>query len=367
MLGLYSFSPLTPGGWVDLLSELGLPATLRRLSQTVAIGGRVRSVEMRCLAALPGLAYLLTDRDGPSSASVRAWRLAARVVEGAVLGGGTVPDLSRFAAAFPEAGYAVVEDGDGEEPVSLAPEAAVEGFVDASMRALAAAVRDPKLLRSGEVQLSGVDLARAAAAAARRRPRPGHGRAGGAPARLARAAPAAARAARRGRGRLAASGDAGRSRPPAAGGTRVRAARPGGRRRRHPGRGRRRRAAPGDLGARVRRRARGAAAGGVGGARPRLRRRPPRARGRRAPARRRRPLRPEGVARRPRDQRRGAARARGRDPAAGAAGRRVAGAQPQGARPRPRARRLGAAQPRHAGDDRPRRGARRIDRRARAW
>jgi hypothetical protein len=159
VLGLYSFSPLTPGGWADLLSDLGLPATLRRLSQTVAIGGRVRSVEMRCLAALPGLAYLLTDRDGPSSASVRAWRLAARVVEGAVLGGGTVPDLSRFAAAFPEAGFAVVENGDGEELHSLAPEAAVEGFVDASMRALAAAVRDPKLLRSGEVQLSGVDLA----------------------------------------------------------------------------------------------------------------------------------------------------------------------------------------------------------------
>ncbi len=84
MLGLYSFSPLTPGGWIDLLDDLGLPATLRRLNQTVSIGGRRRSVEMRCLASLPGLAYLLTDRDGPSSASVRAWRLAARVVEGAV-------------------------------------------------------------------------------------------------------------------------------------------------------------------------------------------------------------------------------------------------------------------------------------------
>ncbi len=163
MLGLYSFSPLTPGGWSDLLSELGLPDTLRRLNQTVVFGGRRRSVEMRCLAALPGLAYLLTDRDGPSSASVRAWRLAARVVEGAVLGGGNVPDLSRFAAAFPEAGHAVVDVGDGlaadEEPAALAPEAAVEGFVDSSMRALAAAVRDPKLLRSGEVLLSGVDLA----------------------------------------------------------------------------------------------------------------------------------------------------------------------------------------------------------------
>ena len=54
MLGLYSFSPLTPGGWADLLSELGLPDTLRRLTQTVLVGGRRRSVEMRCLAALPG-------------------------------------------------------------------------------------------------------------------------------------------------------------------------------------------------------------------------------------------------------------------------------------------------------------------------
>jgi len=60
VLGLYSFSPLTPGGWVDLLDDLGLPATLRRLNQTVVIGGRRRSVEMRCLASLPGLAYLLT-------------------------------------------------------------------------------------------------------------------------------------------------------------------------------------------------------------------------------------------------------------------------------------------------------------------
>jgi SNF2 domain-containing protein/helicase-like protein/SNF2 helicase protein len=159
VLGLYSFSPLTPGGWIDLLDDLGLPPTLRRLNQTVSIGGRRRSVEMRCLASLPGLAYLLTDRDGPTSASVRAWRLAARVVEAAVLGGGTVPDLSRFAAAFPEAGHAVVDDlGEDEEPAPLAPEAAVAGFVDSSMHALAAAVREPKILRSGEIQVSGVDL-----------------------------------------------------------------------------------------------------------------------------------------------------------------------------------------------------------------
>src|SRR5437016_693298 len=119
VLGLYSFSPLTPGGWTDLLAELGLPDTLRRLGQTVSIGGRTRAVEMRCLAALPGLAYLLTDRDGPSAASVRAWRLAARVVERAVLDGGSVPDLSRFAAAFPEAGHAVRSEEHTSELQSL--------------------------------------------------------------------------------------------------------------------------------------------------------------------------------------------------------------------------------------------------------
>src|SRR5690242_14590801 len=159
LLGYYSMTPLTPGGWADLMGEAGLPDTVRRLSQTIAVGESHRTVEMRCLEMLPAIAHLLTDRDGPTSASVRAWRLAARVVEAAVLGGGTVPDLSRFAAAFPEAGHAVVDDlGDEEEPTPLAPEAAVAGFVDSSMHALAAAVREPKILRSGEIQVSGVDL-----------------------------------------------------------------------------------------------------------------------------------------------------------------------------------------------------------------
>ena len=266
MLGLYSFSPLTPGGWADLLSELGLPDTLRRLNQTVLVGGRRRSVEMRCLAALPGLAYLLTDRNGSSSASVRAWRLAARVVEQAVLAGGTLPDLSRFAAAFPEAGYAVVELGDADEPQALAPEAAVEGFVDSSMRALAAAVRDPKLLRAGEVQLSGVDLAvlqpllRAVA--------PDLGMAAPVVRLRDSLAPLQLRL------ELPAGGDGGwllratarRSGAAAARGARVRPAREGRGRRRHPGRRGRHRASPGDLGARVRRRPRGAAARGVRGA-----------------------------------------------------------------------------------------------------
>ncbi len=52
----------------------------------------------------------------------------------------------------------MVDDLDLEEPEPLAPEAAVAGFVDSSMHALAAAVRDPKILRSGEVQVSGIDL-----------------------------------------------------------------------------------------------------------------------------------------------------------------------------------------------------------------
>src|SRR5256885_1868653 len=49
VLGLYSFSPLTPGGWVDLLGDLGLPATLRRLNQrvwVVALGAGVREPKM---------------------------------------------------------------------------------------------------------------------------------------------------------------------------------------------------------------------------------------------------------------------------------------------------------------------------------
>jgi hypothetical protein len=158
LLGYYSMTPLTPGGWADLLGEVGLPDTLRRLSQTVAVGESHRTVEMRCLQMLPALAHLLTERDGPSSASVRAWRLAARVVEQAVVGGGSVPDLARFTAAFPAAGHAVVvRDEEGEaNPPSAAD--AVAGFVDAAMRALSAAVREPRILRSPEAHGDIVDL-----------------------------------------------------------------------------------------------------------------------------------------------------------------------------------------------------------------
>jgi hypothetical protein len=71
LLGYYSVTPLTPGGWADLLGDVGLPDTLRRLSQGVAVGDSHRTVEMRCLEMLPAVAHLLTDRDGPSSACLR--------------------------------------------------------------------------------------------------------------------------------------------------------------------------------------------------------------------------------------------------------------------------------------------------------
>jgi hypothetical protein len=158
LLGYYSLTPLTPGGWADLLGDVGLPDTLRRLSQTVAVGESHRTVEMRCLEMLPALAHLLTDREGRSSASVRAWRLAARVVEQAVTAGGSVPELARFSAAFPAAGHAVVvrdEEGEANPPAAVD---AVSGFVDAAMRALSAAVRDPRILRSPEAHGEIIDL-----------------------------------------------------------------------------------------------------------------------------------------------------------------------------------------------------------------
>ena len=94
LLGYYSLTPLTPGGWADLLDDVGLPDTLRRLSQTVAVGASHRTVEMRCLEMLPALAHLLAEREGPSSASVRAWRLAARVVELRFFGGLEVEEMA---------------------------------------------------------------------------------------------------------------------------------------------------------------------------------------------------------------------------------------------------------------------------------
>ncbi len=80
-MGFYSVTPLTPGGWSQLLDDAGLPHSLRRLSDMIALGNRRRQVDFRCLTMLSALAYLLSDPPPtPESASLRAWRLAARVV-----------------------------------------------------------------------------------------------------------------------------------------------------------------------------------------------------------------------------------------------------------------------------------------------
>ncbi|MGN6379923.1 MAG: DEAD/DEAH box helicase [Gaiellales bacterium] len=160
VMGFYSITPLTPGGWAELLDEAGLPHSLRRLSDSVVIGRRRRSVDLRCLTMLAAMAYLLDEPPPGESASVRAWRLAARVVERSVQSGGQLPDLSRFAAAFPDTAHAVVgaENIDGETPVYGA-EHAVATFADASTRALAAAVREPRLLTAPDAHADSLDLA----------------------------------------------------------------------------------------------------------------------------------------------------------------------------------------------------------------
>ncbi len=156
-MGFYSVTPLTPGGWTALLDEAGLPHNLRRLPLTIVVGDLTRSVEARCLPMLPALAYLLADRNGPSSASVRAWRLAARLVEQVVAKGGEQPDLSRFAAAFPPLAHASMSDlAEYDSPLSAS--AALEQFVAASGRALSAAVREPKLLTTADAHPDAIDL-----------------------------------------------------------------------------------------------------------------------------------------------------------------------------------------------------------------
>jgi SNF2-related domain/SNF2 Helicase protein/Helicase conserved C-terminal domain len=160
LLGFYSLTPLTPGGWADLLAELDLPDNLRRLTEPIAPAGRPRAAEMRCLTMLPALAHLLTHSGGRSSGSVLAWRLAARVVEQAVLAGGAVPELGRFAAAFPPTAHAVLRAADEDaEPEPPTAAEAVAGFVDGAMRALAAAVREPRLLRAPDAHAEVIDLA----------------------------------------------------------------------------------------------------------------------------------------------------------------------------------------------------------------
>jgi hypothetical protein len=157
LLGFYSVSPLTPGGWTALLDELSLPHAMRRLPVTIAVNGFDRSVETRCLPMLPALAYLLTEREGEASASVKAWQLVARLTERVVQAGGEPPDLSRFAAAFPPLAHAAVAE-HGELPSAVSAADAVAEFVRAAMRALAAAVRDPRLLTATDSYHEQIDL-----------------------------------------------------------------------------------------------------------------------------------------------------------------------------------------------------------------
>jgi hypothetical protein len=56
MMGFYSWTPLTPGGWKDLLDAADLPHTLRRLPLVLDVRGTRRELDVRCLAMLPALA-----------------------------------------------------------------------------------------------------------------------------------------------------------------------------------------------------------------------------------------------------------------------------------------------------------------------
>ena len=50
-MGFYSVSPLTPGGWADLLDDAGLPHALRRLPLTDRRRPAAREVEDDALPA----------------------------------------------------------------------------------------------------------------------------------------------------------------------------------------------------------------------------------------------------------------------------------------------------------------------------
>jgi SNF2 domain-containing protein/helicase-like protein/SNF2 helicase protein len=159
LMGFYSVSPLTPGGWTALLDERGLPHNLRRLPITIAAGGQERSVDTRCLPMLPALAYLLSEPNGGElSPSVKAWRLVARLTERVIESGGEKPALDRFAAAFPPLAHAALSE-HGETADTVTAQAAVEQFVRAAMRSLAAAVRDPRLLTAADSYHDQIDLA----------------------------------------------------------------------------------------------------------------------------------------------------------------------------------------------------------------
>jgi hypothetical protein len=159
LMAFYSVSPLTPGGWTALLDDRGLPHSLRRLPISIVAQGQERAVETRSLPMLPALAYLLSDEEGrgEASASVKAWRLVAKLTERLVESGGDPPALDRFAAAFPPLAYAALME-NGEGPSRLQPVQAVEEFVRASTRALAAAVREPRLLTAPDSYPEDIDL-----------------------------------------------------------------------------------------------------------------------------------------------------------------------------------------------------------------
>jgi superfamily II DNA or RNA helicase len=158
-MGFYSVTPLTPGGWIDLLDEAELPHHLRRLPVTIAVNESSREVEARCLPMLAALAYLLKHRDGAAeSSSVKAWRLAAKLVERMAGNGGEPPDLSRFTGAFPSLAHAAAFDMTSEEPEPTSARDAVDQFVGASLRALATAVREPKTLSAPESLAEEIDL-----------------------------------------------------------------------------------------------------------------------------------------------------------------------------------------------------------------
>ena len=158
-MGFYSVTPLTPGGWTGLLDDAELPHHLRRLPVTIIVNGGNREVEARCLPMLAALAYLLKQRDGAlESPSVRAWRLAARIVEQVARNGGQPPDLERFAGAFPSLAHAASFDMTAEEPEPTGAKEAVQEFVGAALRALATAVREPKTLTAPETLADVIDL-----------------------------------------------------------------------------------------------------------------------------------------------------------------------------------------------------------------
>ena len=367
LLGYYSVTPLTPGGWADLLGDVGLPDTLRRLSQTVAVGDSHRTRR----DALPRDAA--GDGPPPDRARRAVERVGARLAAGrpgrrAVGSGGRRPPPT-WAGSRPRSRRPGTRSSSATRRVRPAPEAATDaiaGFVDAATRALSAAVRDPRIMRAPEAHADIVDLGMLQPLLRAVAPGPRPGAAARPAARHARAAPPAARGAaptRTPAGRFTSippirrsSGRRRGSSPPLAragdghvtlGQQGVVELRLAASALEFAGRG-------------------GRAAVRAGrGAGPRARRRPSRIRPGRAVARRRRPLRPARVARRARDQRRGVPGARRCDAAARAGRRGVAGAQ--GPRARPRQGPGGDRAPRlvDAGDDRARRGARRALRGAR--